>query len=251
MSVDEAYQLYGEPSSTLIKRLDGGVVEPHAPPRAVYPALVDLVCDETVDPELLITDYGTAFKVAQGTRIKLRTPAISLPPEDLFDEPITQAADIWTLGVSLFEFLTEQPLFQGDGDNLFSEMIEALGRPPSRWIDRPPNAGPIRAYNPQPGWGDIRHRMRESHRRALLATGDRRTEEELQDLERLIGGMVVFEPRERLAATEIMKSDYVVKWAMPAWRRQIQRKEVAIGAGNGRGTKISASISSPSAPDGS
>ncbi len=249
MSVDEAYQLYGEPSSTLIKRLDGGVVEPHAPPRAVYPALVDLVCDETVDPELLITDYGTAFKVAQGTRIKLRTPAISLPPEDLFDEPITQAADIWTLGVSLFELLTKQPLFQGDGDDLFGEMIEALGRPPSRWVDRPPNPGPIRIYNPQPGWGDLRRRMRESYRQALLATCDRRTEEELQDLERLVEGMLVFEPRERLAAIEIMKSDYVVKWALPAWRRQIQRKETAIGAGNSLGTEFPARVSGPSALD--
>ncbi len=239
MSVDEAYQHYGEPSSTLIKRLDGGVVEPHAPSRAVYPALVGMVCDEILDPELLITDYGTAFEVARGTRVKLRTPAMSLPPEDLFDEPITRAADIWTLGVSLFELVTGQPLFQGDGDDLFGEMIEALGRPPSRWMDRPLDSNPTRTYHPQTGWGDLRHRMRESHRRALLATCDGRTEEELQDLEKLIEGMVVFEPQERFAATEIMKSDYVVKWALPAWRRQIQRQETTIGAGNGLGTEIS------------
>lgn len=47
---------------------------------------------------------------------------------------------------------------------------------------------------------------------------------EVKALEELLKGMLTFEPAERLTAEQVLASDYVTKWAMPAWERQMQRK---------------------------
>ena len=95
-------------------RLDGKPGEPHAPPYAIYLMALRMPANEVDDPEIIISDYGTSFVVAQTPPQTLHTPALYSPPEDFFNEPITQptAADVWTLGVNLYELLGEHPLFE-------------------------------------------------------------------------------------------------------------------------------------------
>jgi hypothetical protein len=48
---------------------------------------------------------------------------------------------------------------------------------------------------------------------------------EMRDLEDLLRGMLAYEPRDRLKAEELVKHQYMVKWAVPAWeRRQLSRQ---------------------------
>lgn len=47
----------------------------------------------------------------------------------------------------------------------------------------------------------------------------------MQALEELLRGMMVFEPAERLTAEQLVKSEYMVKWAMPSWERQLERRK--------------------------
>lgn len=46
---------------------------------------------------------------------------------------------------------------------------------------------------------------------------------EMRALEELLRGMMTFEPTERLTAEQLMRSEYMEKWAMPAWDRQRER----------------------------
>ncbi|PYI12965.1 hypothetical protein BO99DRAFT_438684 [Aspergillus violaceofuscus CBS 115571] len=67
-------------------------------------------------------------------------PALYSPPEDLFNEPILQptAADIWTLGVNLYEVLGERPLFETfawDRDDIVAEMVNPLGAPAPTMVE--------------------------------------------------------------------------------------------------------------------
>ena len=58
-----------------------------------------------------------------------------LAPEAFFHDPSTQTADIWTLGVNLYDVLGERPLFETllwNHDDIISEMISTLGCPPQR-----------------------------------------------------------------------------------------------------------------------
>jgi len=46
----------------------------------------------------------------------------------------------------------------------------------------------------------------------------------MRALEELLRGMLSFEPVDRLPAVQLMASEYMVNWAMPAWERQRQRQ---------------------------
>lgn len=76
--------------------------------------VLSMPANEVHDPEIIISDYGTSFIVSQTPPPTLHTPALNAPPEGLFNEPIIRptAADIWTLGVNLYEVLGERPLFE-------------------------------------------------------------------------------------------------------------------------------------------
>ncbi|KAK1589922.1 kinase domain-containing protein [Colletotrichum navitas] len=183
-----------------ISRFDGTPVGPHAPPYAVYPMHVKTPADNVVDPMVGISDYGTSFVVATVKEAltephtpELHTPALYLPPEGFFNDLITQAADIWTLGVSLYEVLGERPLFESfgwDRDDIIAEMrMWDMGRG-----ETPDTC----QWDTQGG--------------------------EMQALEELLRGMMAFEPTERLTAEQLMRSEYMEKWAMPAWERQQERQ---------------------------
>ncbi|KFH45684.1 SRSF protein kinase-like protein [Hapsidospora chrysogenum ATCC 11550] len=135
LSLDELYKLYPVYKAP-ITRMDGAPLGPHAPSYAVYPMNTKVAADKLVDPLIKICDYGTSFLPATEPSPTLHTPPLFLPPGDFFNEPITLAADIWPLGVSLYEVLGERALFEffsDDRDDILADVISTLGMPPARW----------------------------------------------------------------------------------------------------------------------
>lgn len=230
---DELYERYRLDKAP-VSRVDGAVVEPRAPPYAVYPMHIKMPADKLVDPIIKISDYGTSFMLSTKTSPELHTPALYLPPEDFFGEPITQAANIWTLGVNLYEVLGERALletFGWDRDDIMADMVSTLGPPPARWWDTWENRKEF--FEPDGSWVRTMKRVytpefRPLHQR-MWDMGRGETPEmcqwdvergEMRTLEELLRGMLAFEPAERLTAEQITRSEYMVKWAMPAWERQ-------------------------------
>lgn len=192
--------------------------------------------NEVDDPEIIIADYGTSFIVSQASPPTLHTPALYAPPEDFFNEPIIQpkAADIWTLGVNL----GERPLFETfawDRDDIVAEMINTLGQPPVRWWNSWVKRSEF--FEEDGSWvADFRRistpAFQRLHQR-LWDMGRGKTEQtcewdvaggELRALEDLLRAMLAFEPTERPTADQILRSEYMVKWALPAWERQKRQK---------------------------
>ncbi|KAI1109260.1 kinase domain-containing protein [Nemania sp. NC0429] len=222
---------------TPVQRVDGAGAESHAPPYAVYPLYIAMPAKKLTDPIVTISDYGTSFIVSAETTPKLYTPALYLPPEEFFGEPITQAADIWTLGVNLYEALGERPLFETfcwDRDDIVAEMVSTLGPLPTRWWDKWENRKEF--FEPDGSWIRNMRRIRtpvfRRLRERMWGMGRGKTREtcqwdvdggEMRALEELLSGMMAFEPAERPTAEQIVKSEYMVKWAMPAWERQQER----------------------------
>ncbi|KAM4058797.1 kinase [Hirsutella rhossiliensis] len=127
MSSTDLYERFGEPRSVTVRRRDGGPVQPNAPPHAIFPMNHNIPGHRLQGPEILISDYGTSFLVKQTPSPTLYTPALYCPPEALFGDPILlpMAADIWTLGLVLYEVLGERPLFETfgwDRDDIIGEM---------------------------------------------------------------------------------------------------------------------------------
>ncbi|OBU01581.1 hypothetical protein VE01_00323 [Pseudogymnoascus verrucosus] len=224
LSPDELYNRYRLDKAP-VTRVDGAAVEPHAPPYAVYPVHIKMSADKLVDPIVRISDYGTSFAVATEPSPKLHTPALYLPPEDFFNEPITQAVDIWTLAVNLYEVLGERAHFETfgwDRDDTIAEMVSTLGSPPARWWDAWENRKEFfeldgswvrdmkRIYTPV--FRPLNQRMWD------MGCGEAPEscqwdvkEGEMRALDELLRGMMAFEPASRLTAEQLMESEYMVK----------------------------------------
>ncbi|KAJ5109338.1 kinase domain-containing protein [Penicillium angulare] len=240
LSIPKLYERFGNPRKVTIRRVDGSPSQPHAPLHAIPPMGLYTPANELYDPEIIISDYGTSFLVAQTPSPTLYTPPLYSPPEDLFNEPISHptAADIWTLGVNLYDVLGERPLFETlswDRDEIFGEIIDTLGKPPLRWwnswLDRPQFSKEDGSRID--GFDSINPPAFRRLPRRLWDMGRGETEQtcewdvaggELRALEDLLRAMMAFEPTERPTVDQILKSEYVVKWAMPAWERQKARK---------------------------
>ncbi|KAJ6114303.1 kinase domain-containing protein [Penicillium sp. IBT 16267x] len=240
LSIPELYQRFGKPYEVPIRRVDGKPCEPHAPPHAIYPMNLSIPANEVDDPEIIISDYGTSFIMSQTPSPTLYTPALYSPPEDLFNEPITQptAADIWTLGVNLYEVLGERPLFETfawDRDDIVAEIINTLGQPPVKWWNSWVKRSEF--FEENGSWvADFRRISTPIFRRLrqrLWDMGRGETEQtcewdvaggELRALENMLRAMMAFEPGERPTADQLLRSEYMVKWALPAWERQRRQK---------------------------
>lgn len=220
--------------------MDGKLSGPQAPPHAIYSMALSMPANEMDDPEIIISDYGTSFIVSQTSSPILHTPALYSPPEDFFNEPIIHptAADIWTLGVNLYEVLGERPLFETfawDRDDIVAEMINTLGQPPLRWWNSWVNRSEF--FEEDGSWvADFRRISTPVFRRLrqrLWDMGRGETEQtckwdvaggELRALEDMLRAMMAFEPAGRATADQLLRSEYMVKWALPAWERQKSKK---------------------------
>lgn len=238
----ELHNRYGLGKSP-VKRVDGGPVAPHAPPYTTHPLHIPTPANKLVDPTVKITDFGTSFIAANNTSPetnapKLRTPALYLPPEGFFDDPATLAADVWTLGTTLYEVIGERPLFETfswDHDDIICEMVNTLGQLPQRWWDKWANRGEFFEYDGSWQYGGVDRILTPAFRRLhqrMWHMGRGETPEtcewdveggEMRALEDLLKGMLVFEPDARLTAEQVLESEYMVKWALPAWERQVKR----------------------------
>ncbi|KAK4040217.1 protein kinase dsk1 [Parachaetomium inaequale] len=245
LSPDELYTRYAF-NTAPVRRVDGAPPEPHAPPYAVYSMPIETPANELADPTIKISDYGTSFVTTttdNNPPPELCTPTLYLPPEVLFSDDRTVimplAADIWTFGVNLYEVLGERTLFETftcDRDDILADVISTLGLPPQRWWDTWANCGEFfeedsewrkggisRVYDPV--WRPLRQRMWDMGRGETpeRCEWDVRGGE-MRALEELFRGVLAWEPKERWTAEDLVRSEYMVKWALPAWERQRRRQ---------------------------
>ena len=90
----------------------------------------------TANGELKLLDFGIAKVLAAGPGEErtrpgelLLTPAYA-SPEQVRGERVTTAADVWALGVILYELLVGKRPFEGSGETLSRAILEAEPPPP-------------------------------------------------------------------------------------------------------------------------
>lgn len=233
--IEDIYNKYGKPQQVPIRRIDGDSPAPQAPSHAVFCLGLAQPANKIQNPRVTIGDFGTSFFIKDEEHPKLHTPLLYSPPEDLFQEPVTATADIWTLGVNLYDAMGERPLFEVFGpnrDDLIGEMVSTLGPLPERWWTKWKDR---EHYFTRDGraWVENYSRIntpifRPLHQRMWdMGRGD--TPEtcewdvkngEMEALESLLRRMLEYEPSQRITASEALVSEYMVKWALPAWKKQ-------------------------------
>lgn len=227
------YRQLGEPLKLPVERLEGSPTGREAPRYCVPPARTFRACDEVGDDaQVVIADFGEAFFATESSKRQLHTPILLSPPEFLFNEPVGRAADIWTLGCTLYNLLGERHLFEGlmpDEDHVIAEMVSTLGRLPEKWWDRWQKRGDF--FLPDGSWKTDTHRAHAAWSRPLgerLGIMGREGEfdpSELVCLEKLLQCMLTYDPAQCATAKDVIASEWMQKWGPPALRKATSKRE--------------------------
>lgn len=142
------------------------------------------------------------------------------------------SANIWTLGVNVYEVLVERPLFETltwSKDEILAEMISTFGELPSRWWDSWENRPEIsnQDVSSEITSRSLSQRLWDMGRGGTSASCEWDVHGgELDALEELLAAMLTLEPGRRPSAKQLLASEYMVKWALPSWEKQLSRGSV-------------------------
>ncbi|KAK2809177.1 hypothetical protein FQN50_004012 [Emmonsiellopsis sp. PD_5] len=232
LSPGELYRKYGLPNIEPFVRLDGKpLFSDGVPTHGVVPIWLgresELVTLSDAN-NIFITDFGESFLPSISQRHRSNTPATLAPPEAFFslDEPLSFPSDIWTLACTVWDIMGQRSLFEGfnpSSDWMIKEHVDTLGKLPRDWWEkwdarerwftneatRIVSGGEGRPFVDrfvdsiqQPRWGSaMEEGIGEAEKTALLT---------------MLRGMLAYRPDERLTAREIIESEWMVRWALPA-----------------------------------
>ncbi|WEW55298.1 hypothetical protein PRK78_000727 [Emydomyces testavorans] len=234
LSVEQFYEKYGKPETVLISRCDGGTLPPNIPAQAVLPLnLGKAAWDFTLaDAQVLLSDFGEAFASTESRCGKeCHTPLAMRPPEARFEpqKPLTYAADIWSLGVSMWEIIGMKAIFSSEfttADEITAQQIDVLGPMPSDWWEKWEEKDQF--FNPRQCPKEGRHAwpaMDEAFQEGVQKYRQKNPhmgvfdEKEAAAVLDLIRRILVFKPEQRLTIEEVLATEWMAKWALSDFKR--------------------------------
>jgi serine/threonine protein kinase len=132
-------------------------------------------------------------------------------------------ADIWTLAYSIWIILGQHPLFEdilATPDDITAEQVDTLGELPLRWQKKWETRHEYFDERGLPNQGQQVRSLDERFKKhiqlprwkAMVPEFDA---EEKAAVMNMLRPMLSFEPKERLTAHEILKCEWMEKWALP------------------------------------
>ncbi|KAM5511178.1 protein kinase domain protein [Fusarium oxysporum f. sp. phaseoli] len=212
----------------------GPVFSPSVPKNVYTPNWLGKPSDEVLLPEakLWLADFGTAFNPSQETRLLSYTHLQNRPPEAVFDstKPLTFSSDIWSLGLMVWEGTGSGPFMSGFlfGENeVIADQVDALGPLPHEWWEKWETRTNVSTEGGQPKGG--RKVWPLQKRFDLILQRGKKTakldDEESRAFLDMIKGMLRFRPEECMTADQVLRSEWMSKWALPlaekAWERKL------------------------------
>lgn len=235
-SVREFREQFGDPESIPITRIDKLPLSTSAPAQAIVPLYLGKKAQEfnLVDAQgLILSDFGEAFFPATEQRRgrDCNIPLAKRAPEALFEpnELMSYPSDIWSLGTAIWEILGMKFIFSESEphDELVAQQIDVLGLEvfPESWKrqwERPGKESkhdiiPRQPTGDRERWPPLETAFEEfvqRYRRKRKWAGTFGVEETQAILD-LMRGMLRYRPEERLTIDQVLRSDWMVKWALP------------------------------------
>ncbi|KAK7913973.1 kinase domain protein [Apiospora marii] len=187
---------------------------------------------------LILGDFGEAFAPATEDRLggDCNTPVAMRAPEALFepDTPVSYSADVWSLGTAIWEILGMGFIFDESAsmDEIVAQQIDILGAQglPQAWrehwerpqweelvtetevtVPRRPADGDREAWPPLEQAFEVFVQRYRREQEAMGVFG----EEETRAILELMRGMLRFRPEERMTIQEVLRSEWMTRWALP------------------------------------
>ncbi|KAG7115266.1 Serine/threonine-protein kinase spk-1 like [Verticillium longisporum] len=237
LTVEELCEEFDPPEPEPVVRVDGQPLPPGVPPHVYPPIWLGKPGDEVTLPEakLVLADFGTAFCPAQEPRFESYTPLQIRPPEARFEPttPLSYASDIWSLGCVIWGILGVRPFLDNwlfGPDDATADQVDALGSMPDEWWETWEGRSKRFSDNGKPKVGREVWTFDQRFQDAIQEPRRRRGLEVMDDPERdalfkMIRGMLVFRPGDRLSADEVLRSDWMRTCAIPeaekTWKRRL------------------------------
>ncbi|KAF7122631.1 hypothetical protein CNMCM5793_000656 [Aspergillus hiratsukae] len=231
LSTKKFYEQYGEPVLVPVNRLDGQKLPLGVPQHGILPLWLGEASENITLPEamILLSDFGEAFSPAQEKKFESHTPLLIRTPEARFEptKPLSFSSDIWTLGCTIWDIIAQRSLFEGfltDEDDMTCQQIDALGPMPTEWWEKwearrdkfTEHGEPINRSR-YPSWEDSFEtsvqRPRIEERMPPLESSER------DSLSSMLRSMLSFRPEERPSAKHLLEPVWMVKWALPEYKK--------------------------------
>lgn len=221
-----------------VSRVDEKPLTSNVPTHAVVPLYLGKKAQEfTLDDAhgLILSDFGEAFSPATEPRLgrECNTPLAKMAPETLFepDNYISYPSDIWSLGTAIWEILGMKFIFSESEtqDEIVAQQVDVLGASdfPESWrkqcerLDEEGEDGyrsiPRRPTGIRETWPSLDNAFEEfvqKYRRKREAAGSF-DDQEVPAILDLMRRMLRFRPEKRLTISEVLESEWMVKWALP------------------------------------
>lgn len=223
----------------LVSRVDGKPLTANIPSHAVVPLYLGKKAQEFTLADahgLILSDFSEAFSPATEQRLgkECNTPLANRAPETLFEpnSHISYPSDVWSLGTAIWEILGMKSVF-GESetqDEIVAQQIDVLGSSnfPESWRKQWERLGekeksdanttiPRRPTGVRETWPNLEDAFEEfvqKYRRKREAAGTFEEQETRAILE-LMRGMLEFRPEKRLTIQEVLRSEWMIKWALP------------------------------------
>jgi serine/threonine protein kinase len=231
LSIKQLYERYGSPAPEPVTRFDGQPLESSVPFSVVPPIWLGKACEDFTPSEcnILLSDFGEAYRPLTEHRCSSQAPFSFVPPEARFEpeQGLSFPADIWSLACSIWIILGQRPLFEdilATPDDITAGQVDTLGNLPTRWwkiwearheyFDESgtPNQGrQVRSWDDR-----FETHIQLPRQKAGISGFDA---EEKVAVMNMLRSMLSFEPEKRLTAQDILKCEWMEKWALPVFKK--------------------------------
>ncbi|CAG9987654.1 unnamed protein product [Clonostachys byssicola] len=231
MTQKDLYDFYGQPKREEVVHVEGKPLPPGIPTHGIPPVWLGSKSEHILlpDAQVMLVDFGEAFYPDKEKKFECCTPTLLRAPEARFEpnQPLGLPSDIWTLACSMWELLGHGPLFKSffqDEDAIAAEQIETLTPLLPAWWKRWEKRGewfteagePIKDEDDEIETLEDKFKISMQQSRAAEKMPLFDSEEERALLE-MFRSMLVFAPESRSTISEVIKSEWMQKWALPAY----------------------------------
>lgn len=233
LSVQEFYEQFGEPCTEPAVRLDGQPLPPGVPACGTMPVwlgkrAVDIPPDEA---QLLLSDFGESFSPSDPEQRRrgqdCPSPLPVIPPEAYFepDKPLSFPSDIWSLACVMYSIFGLRWSFDATlatRHDIASQQVDVIGEIPPEWwntwekrheyfeeIGRPEKDRFVYPYLEQSFEKDVQAARQRDNMSSFA-------KEEQVVILSMLRSMLAMKPEKRATATDVLSSDWMVTWGLPA-----------------------------------
>ncbi|EEH04015.1 protein kinase [Histoplasma capsulatum G186AR] len=230
----QLYQKFGDPILEPIVRVDGKPLLAGVPNHIVRPARIGIRSDKITPPHLPITlsDFSSSYYPSKTRRTNAHTLPHLVPPETYFldsqreDDILSFPSEIWTLGCTIFEIMGSWGPFSTLGGGILQDQVGVLGPLPDPWWAQWESRAEF--YNEDATidmtTGAPFHDSLEERYDWFVNVARRRCdmeapgEEEKKAFLHMLGMMFRYLPGDRATIQDVVGSEWMRKWALPAKR---------------------------------